>query len=534
MAVAEVCDNLSSAHGVLMHANLAIHELVKEEEQRLLAEEQKALTEEAEEHTEKQKSPADEQKVPTEEQKNLTEEHTLPTGDKMEHTKEEKAMVNEQKELIEKQLKEVPNEEKIEHADGSIPLTDEPKSPVDKTPSEEHKVPSEEHKLAIEEQHATTDEQKTHAEEHEAVVKEQREEAEEKREGGVVTLSVREQEMEQATEETGEVDSRESDAVQEVDRPTDQEDNQAKQEVEVTDYHSHLGQRAAVADITVDPKQELVGVQNEIVSLQPLAGDLKEQATVVESDVHEEPETVEQLHPTEGESKQTKPSESDFGKERWSGVGGDAPAGKVAGTDSLSMEENVGGDMAGQSETGDGHGREAVLDHVLAPIGAAVEEEEEASKGIDSYRQEDQTVIILVDSQEVAVEGGRAEAEQLERSEEARAGNTTVEGEDSPPHGEVVERIAEDRGEKDIPTEREEEGPVAFCEGESNNKDDQVKLMAMVAVLPNEVSEVDEVDRRALSPEGGTAMDLSETNTEDSDSSYPDDLIPSQLQLLHS
>ena len=42
-AVAEVCDNLSSAHGVLMHANLAIHELVKEEEQHLLAEEQKAL-----------------------------------------------------------------------------------------------------------------------------------------------------------------------------------------------------------------------------------------------------------------------------------------------------------------------------------------------------------------------------------------------------------------------------------------------------------------------------------------------------------
>ena len=68
-------------------------------------------------------------------------------------------------------------------------------------------------------------------------MKEQREEAEEKREGGVVTLSVHEQEMEQATRETGEVESRGPDAVQEVDRPTDQEDNQAKQEVEVTDYH---------------------------------------------------------------------------------------------------------------------------------------------------------------------------------------------------------------------------------------------------------------------------------------------------------
>ncbi len=174
--------------------------------------------------------------------------------------------------------------------------------------------------------------------------------------------------------------------------------------------------------------------------------DLKEQATVVE------PEPVEQLHPTEGESKQTKPSESDFGKERRSGVGGDAPAGKVAGTD---MEENVGGGMAGQSETGDGHGREAVLDHVLAAIGAAVEEEEEASKGIDPYRQEDQTVTSLVDSQKKAVEGGRVEAEQLERSQEARAGNTTVEGEDSPPHGGVVECTAEDSGEKDSPTQKE-------------------------------------------------------------------------------
>ena len=526
--MAEVCDNLSSAHGVLMHANLAIHELVKEE-QRLLAEEQTALTEEAEEHTEKQKSPADEQKVPTEEQKKLTGEHTLPTGEKMEHTKEEKAMVNKQKELIEKQLKEVPNEEKIEHVHGRIPLTEEPKSLVDNTPSKEHKVLSEEHKLPIEEQHATTEEQRTDAEEHEAVVKEQREEAEEKREGGVLTLSVREQELEQATGETGEVDSREPDAVQEVDRPTDQEDNQAKQEVEVTDYHPQPDQTAAVADITVDPKQEQLGVQNEVVSLQPLAGDLKEQATVVESDVHEEPEPVKQLHPTEGESKQTKPSESDFGKERWSGAGGDAPASKVAGTDSLSMEENVGGGMAGQSETCDGRGREAVLDHVLAPIGAAVEEEEEASKGIDLSQQEDQTAIILVDSQEEAVEGGRAEAEHLERSEEARSGNTTVEGEGSPLHGEVVECTAENSGEKDIPTQKEEEEPVAFSEGESENKDNQVKLMAMVAVLPNEVSEVDEVDRCALSPEGGTAMDLSETNTEDSDSSYPDDLIPSQL-----
>ena len=58
--------------------------------------------------------------------------------------------------------------------------------------------------------------------------------------------------------------------MQEVDN---QEDNQAKQEVEVTDYHSHLDQRVAVADTTVDPKQEKVGVQNEVVSPQPLERD---------------------------------------------------------------------------------------------------------------------------------------------------------------------------------------------------------------------------------------------------------------------
>ena len=69
--------------------------------------------------------------------------------------------------------------------------------------------------------------------------------------------------------------------------------------------------------------------------------------------------------------------------------------------------------------------------------------EEVASKGIDPYRQEDQAVTILVDSQEEAVEGGRVEAEQLERSEEARAGDTTVEGEDGPLHGRVVDRTGE-------------------------------------------------------------------------------------------
>ena len=81
-------------------------------------------------------------------------------------------------------------------------------------------------------------------------------------------------------------------------------------------------------------------------------------------------------------------------------------------------------------------------------------EGEVASKGLDPYRQEDQTVTILVDSQEEAGEGGRVEAEQLERSEEARAGNTTVEGEDGPLHGGVVDPTTEASGETDIPTER--------------------------------------------------------------------------------
>ena len=45
--------------------NLAICELVKEDEQRLLAKVQKAFTEETKEHTKKHTSPADEQSVPT-------------------------------------------------------------------------------------------------------------------------------------------------------------------------------------------------------------------------------------------------------------------------------------------------------------------------------------------------------------------------------------------------------------------------------------------------------------------------------------
>ena len=45
-----------------------------------------------------------------------------------------------------------------------------------------------------------------------------------------------------------------------------------------------------------------------------------------------------------------------------------------------------------------------------------------------------------------------------------------MEGEVGAPHGGVVERTAEDSGEKDIPTEREEERPVAISEGGGKTK----------------------------------------------------------------
>ena len=60
------------------------------------------------------------------------------------------------------------------------------------------------------------------------------------------------------------------------------------------------------------------------------------------------------------------------------------------------------------------------------------------------------------------------------------------------------------------------------------DKDDELQSVGMEESLPNEVSLVD-VNRYVLTPEGGAAMDVSETNTEDSDSSYPDGLVPSQL-----
>ena len=69
---------------------------------------------------------------------------------------------------------------------------------------------------------------------------------------------------------------------------------------------------------------------------------------------------------------------------------------------------------------------------------------------------------------------------------------------------------------------------MAFSEGESKNKDDQVKLMAMVAVLPNEMSEVDEVDRCARSPEGGGLRWISLRPTRKIQT-QAGDLIPSQL-----
>ena len=103
-----------------------------------------------------------------------------------------------------------------------IPGTEELKAPMETTPSEEHKVLNEE-------QCANIEEQKTHTGNIDQVlVNGQEEKAEEKREVGVgvrVALLSCEQDMEPASGQTDEVDSREFDAVQEVNRPSEQEDN---------------------------------------------------------------------------------------------------------------------------------------------------------------------------------------------------------------------------------------------------------------------------------------------------------------------
>ena len=57
------------------------------------------------------------------------------------------------------------------------------------------------------------------------------------------------------------------------------------------------------------------------------------------------------------------------------------------------------------------------------------------------------------------------------------------------------------------------------------SKHDELK---MEESLTYAVSVVD-VDRYVITSEEGAVVDFSETNTEDSDSSYPDDLVPSQL-----
>ena len=408
----EVCDNLSSVHGVLMHENLAIHEMVKEEEQRLVAEEQKALTEETKEHTEKQITLPGEQKMDPGEQKELTEEHKLPAGEQIELTEEQKKLTVERKEhtgeqtLTENQrelVKEqtMPAEVKMEHPDEHIAPTEGQKVPTEKATDEEQKeasvekeTPNEEQKVPIEEQHATTEEEKTSREGEKALVEGQREDAQEEREVGVgVALPCHEDDVTHAIVGTDEVDSKETDANNEVERQEEQEVNQAKQEV--TDSHSQLAQKAADADRMVDLEQEQHGVENDGVPPQPLVEDFKGPAAVVESDVPEEPELggSEQLHPspTDEESRQPEAFKSTSSKEVWDGVSADAPASKVAGTDSHEMEEKVDGNITSQGVKSD-KDKVAVKDEEGKPGGEGIEHitKDSGEKGIPTGREEEE------------------------------------------------------------------------------------------------------------------------------------------------
>ena len=183
---------------------------------------------------------------------------------------------------------------------------------------------------------------------------------------------------------------------------------------------------------------------------------------------------------------------------------------------------------AGESEAANRGGKEGKEEGVLAPAGAEQEEGDVTSKGIDQLQQEGQMGAISVDFHEETVEGDGLGTGELEGTEEVGEGSMAVKGEEGL-SGERIQHIAEESGEKDIPSEVEEEGLIVFSEQEKENKDDEYKSVDIDGSLPDEVSVIDDVDRTALSPEGGAAMDFSETNTEDSDSSYPDDLVPSQL-----
>ena len=450
-----------------------------------------------------------------------------------EHTGEQ-TLTDNQRELVKEQT--MPAEVNMEHPDEHIAPTEGQKVPTEKATDEKQKKASveketsnEEQKVPIEEQHATTEEEKTSREGEKALVEGQREDAQEEREVGVgVALPCQEDDVTHATAGTDEVDSKETDANNEVERQEEQEVNQAKQEV--TDSHSQLAQRASDADRMVDLEQEQHGVENDGVPPQPLVEHFKGPAAVVESDVPEEPELggSEQLHPspTDEESRQPEAFKSTSSKEVWDGVSADDPASKVSGTDSHEMEEKLDGDVTGQNESGDGGGKE--VETVPAAIGAE-QEEDVSSGGIEYFQQEGSTVAISVDAQAETAEDSRVGTRVLEGTEEVKSEKVAVKGEEGQPVGEGVEHITEDSGETDIPTGQEEEEELtALGEGGRKSKGDELKAVGMEELLPYAVSVVD-VDRYVLTPEEGAAMDFSETNTEDSDSSYPDDLVPSQL-----
>ena len=611
-AVAEAFGNLSSAHGVLMHENLAIHEMVKEEEQKFLAEEQKALIEEQNLPPDEQTSPTEEpkeffeeQKIPTEEQKGLTEEQKTPTEEHSEEqrtltveqkapTEEQKAPTEGQKSATEEQnmldKEQMPSEEQerlsdehkvpteehntttedqqtlVEEQDGLSEehktATEEPKTLTEDQEQlieeqnvsvEEQITDTEERKRLTEEQKTPTEEENTPAKEQKALTEEQKslvterqmtaegqapraeqgmlaggqtETAEEKGDvGEVVALSSPEQDDEHASVGAGELLSLKDTESERMKHTPEQEVSQPEQQVETTD--SQFDHNTADADVGVE---EHPTEQNE-ESTPPLSveEDQKESAIVTGTEEHKELELEgsEQLPSSPPEQLNLNESSS---KEERNNADGDTPAIEVIGVDSQERDKKVDRIDAEVNKSADGGKKE---DDLLAPVGAKQEEEEVTSKGM---QLEGPTADVPVELHEEYADGGMVGTGGVEATEEVREGSVAVEGVEEQSREGVEEspNIAEDNGEKDNSNGKEElQDLIFFSEEDKDSTDEEKKSVNTEDLPPKEVSMTDDVDPMTLchdqNDDGSAVMDFSETNTEDSDSSYPDDLVPSQL-----
>ena len=613
--MAEASGNLSSAHGVLMHENLAIHEMVKEEEQKFLAEEQKALIEEQNLPTEEQKEPPDEQtspteepkeffeeqKIPTEEQKGLTEKQKTPTE---EHSEEQRTLTVEQK---------APTEEQKAPAEGLKSATEE-QNMLDKEqmPSEEQERLSDEHKVPTEEHSTTTEDQQTHVEEQDGIseehktateepktltedqeqlieeqnvsVEEQITDTEERKRlteeqktpteeentptkeqkalteeqkllvterqitaegqapraeqgmlaagqteteegdvGEVVALPSPEQDDEHSSVGAGELLSLKDTESERMKHTPEQEVSQPEQQVETTD--SQFDHNTADADVG---GEEYPAEQNEESTPPPSVEDQKEPAIVTGAEEHKELELEgsEQLPSSPPEQLNLDESSS---KEERNNADGDTPAIEVIGVNSQERDKKVDRIDVEENKSADG-GKEE--DDLLAPIGARQEEEEVTYKGI---QPEDQTADVPVELHEENVDGDMVGTGGVEATEEVREGSVAVEGVEEQSREGVEEspNIAEDNGEKDNSNGKEElQDLIFFSEEDKDSTDEEKKSVNTEDLPPKEVSMTDDVDPMTLchdQNDGSAVMDFSETNTEDSDSSYPDDLVPSQL-----